>query len=336
MKKSQLSLKWLEVFQLIARSGSVKAAADESGLSISTVSHHLSKLEISLGRPLFDHSCRPMRLTPTGAGFLRQIDDALRLIRAAEREAQNGTTAETRNLSLALVEDFDSQIAPELARALSATMPNCTFRHLTRPSHEILNLLRTHDIDIGVATRPLFDQPDFAEYPLLRDPFVLAVPAGQSAPPEQYINGTSGLPLLRYSQSQIIGSLIEAQLNRLHITLPNRNEFESNQSIMNMVAEGCGWAITTPACYARARQFHREVRLVPFPGKEFSRTLSAFTLRGPEPVAASSVIASLRHLIQTRAIAPVIHRMPWLASQFYVVTHQNDGTEVSGFLRSTT
>ena len=41
MQETDLSLKWLEVFKLTAALGSVRAVAKETGLSISTVSHHL-------------------------------------------------------------------------------------------------------------------------------------------------------------------------------------------------------------------------------------------------------------------------------------------------------
>ncbi len=86
-----------------------------------------------------------------------------------------------------------------------------------------------------------------------------------------------------------------------------------------MVAEGCGWAITTPACYARARRFHRQMRLVPFPGKGFSRTLSVFTPEIHDPGATATVIATLRQLIQTRAIDPAVAQLPWLADQFWLM-----------------
>lgn len=319
MKNSQLSLKWLEVFQRVARSGSIQDAADQSGLSVSTVSHHLSKLEKTLGTPLFDHARRPMPVTPAGANFLRNVDEALRLIKHAEIEVRSSPLSETQHLSLALVEDFDSEIAPELARNLQAHMPNCTFRHLTRPSHEILSLLRNHEIDIGVATQPQFTQQGLTETPLLRDPFVLAVPTDMKVSPEDCLGGKSNLPFLRYSQNQIIGNVIEAHLRRLRVSLPNRFEFESNQSMMNMVAEDCGWAITTPACYARARRFHRMVRLVPFPGKGFSRTLSAFVPETHDTAATRTVVTLLRQLIQTQAIDPVTAQMPWLADHFRLV-----------------
>ena len=44
---------------------------------------------------------------------------------------------------------------------------------------------------------------------------------------EDFLAGTSGLPLLRYSRDQIIGTQIEAHLKRIKASLPNRFEFES-------------------------------------------------------------------------------------------------------------
>ena len=128
-----------------------------------------------------------------------------------------------------MIEDFDSEIAPELARALSRSMPGCRFRHLTRPSHDILELLRAGKIEIGIAAQPQYDASDLVEFPLLRDPFVLAVPADHDVTAEACLEGSTSLPLLRYSTDQIIGRQIEAQLRRLRLSPPNRFEFESNQ-----------------------------------------------------------------------------------------------------------
>ncbi len=316
MKQSKLSLKWLEVFLLTARSGAVQEAAREAGLSVSTVSHHLRSLEDTLGMSLFDHARRPLRLTPTGAVFHRYVEEALWLLRKAETELRSGALSETRELSLGLIEDFDSEIGPELARSLAAGMPRCRFRHLTRPSHEILTLLRHQEIDIGIAARPQFDPEDLIERPLMREPFALAVPEGDTTPPEDYLAGRSPRPLLRYSSNQFMAGQIEQQLRRLHVTVDGRFEFESNQTLMSMVAEGDGWAITTPLNYIRARPLHRQIALVPFPAKGFARYLSVYTTETAADPVVNSVVGTLRRLIAERAIQPAVERMPWLEGQF--------------------
>lgn len=323
MKRSQLSLKWLEVFQLAARSGTIQSAAHETGLSVSTVSHHIRSLEDSLGVTLLDHFRRPMTLTPAGIVFLRNIEEALRLIRKAEVEAKSGVLSQTRDLTLALIEDFDSEIAPELIRVLATSMPDCAFRHFTRPSHEILDLLRSRDVDLGIATRPQFDSHDLVEYPLVRDPFVLAVPAGREIATDTLLTGRSPLPFLRYSRSQIIGAMIESQLRRLRISLANKFEFESNQSLLGLVAEGDGWTITTPLNYMRARRFQPQITLLPFPGKGFGRTISLFATDIHPRDVAITISQTVSRMIRSRALSPSLDRHPWLRDQFTLPADRN-------------
>jgi DNA-binding transcriptional LysR family regulator len=131
-----LSLKWLELFQTYARTSSLQATANETGLSISTVSHHLRNLEEHLGVDLFDHTRRPMVLTPTGRNFLRNIAQAMQAIRKATAEASAGNVADASYLRIGTIEDLDSDVTPELAVYLSQKLPDCNFLYHTGTSHE--------------------------------------------------------------------------------------------------------------------------------------------------------------------------------------------------------
>ena len=88
--RKDLNLKTLELFQICAEKGSLNAVAVDTGLSVSTVSHHLRSLEDYLGINLFDHTRRPMVLTQKGQLFLHNISDALHTIRKAKAEASLG------------------------------------------------------------------------------------------------------------------------------------------------------------------------------------------------------------------------------------------------------
>jgi len=319
MQRTDLSLKWLEVFQLTATLGSVQAVAQETGLSASTVSHHLRALENQLGVSLLDHRRRPMVMTPAGGIFLKYIDEAMTLVRKAQAEVVSGNVHEARKLHLGLIEDFDSEIGPELAVYLASSMPNCDFAHRTRPSHEILDLLRQHKIDMGIANRPGDRTLELQEMPLLRDPFVLAVPENASNTPDDFLAGNSDLPFLRYSSIQHISGQIEAQLRRLKIALPQRFEIESNQTMMAMIAAGAGWAITTPLCYMRAKRFHSQVKLHRFPGKMFARYISVFATQECPKASHQIVCKTLQILIQKRAVRPAVEMMPWLSGEFNLI-----------------
>jgi len=175
-----------------------------------------------------------------------------------------------------------------------------------------------HRLDIGVAVRPVEVIDGLRETPLLKDPFVLAVPADFDARPEDLLSDKVSLPFLRYSRDQVIGTQIEAQLRRLGITLPNRFSFESNQSIMAMVAAGAGWAVTTPLSHFRAKRFHGQVRLLPFRNKEFARHISLFsTQECAEPVR-KEVESTLRDLVETYLIRPAHEATPWLQDSLHL------------------
>lgn len=319
MQRSGLSLKWLEVFQLAARSGSVQSVAAETGLSISTVSHHLRALDERLGVSLLDHSKRPMVLTAAGEGFLRHIEEALRHIRAAELDAISGDLMKAQNLALGMVDDFEAEIAPELASILAARMHNAKLGLYIRPSHEIIAMLRKRQIFAGIVSRPVDTVIDLTEYPLLRDPFVVVTPIGIDATPDDCMAGRSGLPLLRYSQSQFIGRQIEAQLRRLRVKLPNRFEFDSTQSILGLIAEGRGWTITTPTNVLRARRFQPRVSVHRFPQQAFARHISLFTTEDFSTDMAQMIADTMRRLIRTRVVAPAIEQMDWLEGAFHVL-----------------
>lgn len=318
-KSRELSLKWLKLFQICAQEGSLQAAAEETGLTVSTISHHLRSLESHLGVELFNHSRRPMILTPKGQVFLRNIDNALHAIRMAEAEASAGNVAEARYLRVGAVEDFDSDIIPELAVFLSTRMPRCDFLFQSGASAAIIEQLRNRQLDIGITASPTERPPDLQDRPLLRDPFVVILKVGEERVLADIVAGKTKLPFLRFSSNLIISRQIEAQLRRMGLIAPHRFECSNNQTLMAMVAAGTGWTITTPLLFARAKRFHPRLRMHPFPGKSFARILSIMST----PDCSASIVelfdCQLRKLITEHAIAPYRDTAPWLKDSFKLV-----------------
>ena len=315
-----LSLRWLEVFQLISKSGSMQKVAQETGLSISTVSNHLRSLENTLGVDLVDHTRRPMGLTPAGVVFARYVYDGLMTLKRGEAEIRSGSWQHATDLRMALLDDFDNEVGPDLFQFLSTALPRCSFRHYTRPSHEIIEKLQEQKLDAGVATRPVGLLPDLIEYPLMRDPFILVVPAGFTGKLESLTKADPPLPFLRYSRDLTIGKQIETQLNRLKISLPNRFELECNQSIIGLVAESNGWAVTTAASYQRAQRFHDRVKVIRFPEKSFARTVSLFTTNVYPEATSQLIHEALQKSLSVRFTTPMRRRFPWLTEDFHIIS----------------
>lgn len=317
MDRSNLSLKWLEVFQAVARSGSVREAAKRLDISISTVSHHLTCLERAVGRPLVDHHKRPMALTPEGASLLQRVDESLWLLRKGVSEVWSddpGTLV--RRLKIASIEEFDARVMPGLATQVSQTLRACDLSFLSRPSHDILTLLQSEEIDCGIASASEFTATRLIETPLLRDPYVLVVPRARPEDARAHLEGASGLAFLRYSKQQLIGRRVEAQLRRLRLDIPSRLEFESTSTIMSLIAKGRAWTITTALNYACADRFHADTQAMAFPDAGFVRQISLFR-REDLPDALFKVIeTSLRPLVQSLMIDPIVRQEQWLGGEF--------------------
>ena len=315
--RRDLSLKWLELFQICARKGSLRAASEESGLTISTVSHHLRNLENHLGVELFNHARRPMVLTPKGRVFLRNIDDALLSIRKAEASA--GNISEASYLKLGVVEDFDSDITPELAVFLSEAMPSCDFVYLTESSHAVIEMLLNRQLDLGVTATPGEKLGELQDRPLLRDPFVVVLPRPCEQSLSDIVENRTNLPFLRFSSNLMIARQIESQLRRIAVKSPHTFECSNSQTLMAMVAAGAGWTITTPLLFSRAKRFQPRLKMHRFPGKGFARTLALVATPDCSRSMIELVDNRIRGLIDEHAISPTHLSTPWLADSFMLL-----------------
>jgi len=316
INRKDLSLKGLELFRLTAVNGSLQSVARETGLSVSTISHHLKTLEESIGVELFNHARRPLVLTPTGQKFLRNVEGALLSIRKAKAEASAGNVTEASLLRIGSIEDIESDIIPELAVYLSSFMPKCDFSFQSDSSHTIIEMLRNRQLDLGIIAAPTDRPSDLNETPLLKDPFTVVLPKGQEHQLKDIFSGKSKLPLIRFPPNQIIARQIESQLRRTGLSFPSRFECSNSQTQMAMVASGVGWAITTPMLFFRSKRFQSKLQLHPFPGKSFSRHLAIYSTPDCSEAVRSIVSEKMKGLVNSQVIQPMHQSVPWLNSSF--------------------
>ena len=335
MERSNVSLKWLEAFQAVGRFGSISEGAARLGVSISTVSHHVACLEDELGVALIDHGKRPMQLTPRGEILLARVDEALSVLRKGlSGVSSDDLSAVMRLVRIAVIEDFDVEVSPFLIEHLSRVLPSCEFMHLSRPSHQVFELMRSEQIDIGVAASAEVDTKGLIEEPILRDPFIVVAPGSAAEAAADLMAGRTALPFLRYSREQMMGRRIDLHLSRLGIFLPATIESESTHTILSMVAAGRGWTISTALSIARARRLLPRLRPLPFPSKAFSRMISLFrrdTL--PEQIYRSCE-DMLRRAVATTVVEPLTTNAPWLDGQLRLLPEADAPTEITATAHS--
>ncbi|HTP74028.1 MAG TPA: LysR family transcriptional regulator, partial [Burkholderiaceae bacterium] len=103
---SRLPLHTLPSFRVIARTGNLRAAAEELHLTHSAVSQQLRQLETTLGIELFDRRARRIVLNAAGAALLQAVGPALDQIDAGVRAATAAASGAETRLRVTLLPSF--------------------------------------------------------------------------------------------------------------------------------------------------------------------------------------------------------------------------------------
>jgi DNA-binding transcriptional LysR family regulator len=307
-----VSLRAIEVFEEIARTGSLQDAAHNLDLSAPAASQQLKKLEVALGQTLVDHGRRPLTLTRAGRAYLVHVRDAMAQLRYGSTALSLMDMTSLRRLRLGIIDDFDTDVTPKLTVRLASVLTQCDLSLQTAPSHAILQSIGDRSLDIGIAARPLEVPAGITETPLLRDPFVLIVPRGHLEGPPSRLDALQDLPFLRYDRSQVMGRQIATHLTRLKLQPQGRVELDSNQAIFGLIAAGAGWAISTPLGFLRARRFQGQIDIYPLPFTGFSRVISLFRPSDWTDEVARIIATMLRDLLLAEAVDPGLEVFPWL------------------------
>ncbi len=314
-----VTLRGLEVFEALAKTGSVAQASDLTGLSQPAVSQQLRNLEKALGTDLVDHGKRPMRVTPAGRSFLARTETVLSELRLAQSELTVMDLTHLSTLSIGLIDDFDNDLTPRLVTVLADSLTKCRFKLITAPSHEISEAMQAQRLHIAVAASTGEMLEGVIEYPLVRDPFMLVTPKGFVPDGADVMATLQNLPLLRYAREQLISRQIEGHLARQKLEFEERFEIGSHLALVAMVARRVGWSITTPLGYMRAARFHDQIDAFPLPIASFSRTISLFAGADWADRVPRDVAQTMRQLVQRQMIDPALTQLPWLSGQLRVI-----------------
>lgn len=103
---SRIPLHTLPSFRVIARTGNLRAAAEELHLTHSAISQQLKLLESQLGFELFDRRARRIALNPAGHALLAAIGPALDQIDAGVRSAAAAGAGAQQRLRVSALPSF--------------------------------------------------------------------------------------------------------------------------------------------------------------------------------------------------------------------------------------
>lgn len=148
-----ISPRQLEVFSAIAAAGSVRAAADQLGLSQPAASMALAELERLLGAPLFDRHQRRLHLNPQGRDLLPRAREVVERLR--ELADSVAGSAPRGALAVGASNTIGNYLVGDLLGGFVAAHPAVKLSLRVANTAEIVSGVLDFSLDVGCIEGPL-------------------------------------------------------------------------------------------------------------------------------------------------------------------------------------
>src|ERR687897_906061 len=174
-----VELRHLAALQAVAEEGSFGRAAEHLGYTQSAVSQQIAALERIVGQRLVERpgGPKPVSLTEAGRLLLTHADAIAARVAAAQADLTALADGQAGTLRVGVFQSVGQRILPEVMRRFLRSWPQVKVT-LTESADdvELLALVERGDLDLTFSDLPLVEGP-FESVELLRDPYVLVVPA---------------------------------------------------------------------------------------------------------------------------------------------------------------
>lgn len=309
-------LRALEVFMTAVETGNLTAAAERLGTTQSSVSQTLANLESNLEVRLLDRTVRPLRVTTAGRFLYDRASHILAEARRTGRDIQAGHFQQLHHVRIALVDSIATAVGRPLIDAVRRRTEDWSIS--TGLSHMHAPALLSRQVDIIISDDALEDHDDLSRFPILREPFVLALPPDFEGDVLGLDRLQRQMEFIRYPAHSLIGQSIERYLRRQQVELPRRLHLDNTFAVISTVASGVGWTITTPLCLFQSGIKRWPVVCRPLPGQPQFRQLTLVARRNelwdlPRVIAEDSC-----QILRERFLADVAASLPWVASLIHI------------------
>lgn len=161
----------------VAEELSFTRAAARLHMTQPPLTRQIKELEDELGVQLFNRTKRVVQLTKAGEVFVERAQRLLQdldLLRRASGQAHRG---EAGRLTIGFLGAIAFDLFPRILREYRALMPNVRIELYESDNQALMEGVRSGTIDAAFL-RPYYEHADISMKTLLRDHFVVALPAG--------------------------------------------------------------------------------------------------------------------------------------------------------------
>lgn len=151
MSRAQISLSHLRYFYAVARTQSIREAANQLHVVQSAISRQIKNLEQDIGVPLFDRHARGVRLTEAGRILADYAHQLFLGLDYAQSKIDELRALHRGTVRLCTVEGAVTELVPAVASAFQRDFPGLKLVLIVRGTLGVVDTVLADDADVGIA-----------------------------------------------------------------------------------------------------------------------------------------------------------------------------------------
>lgn len=154
---------------------SISKAAQKLFISQPSLSVMIQKIEEEVGVPLFDRTCKPIRLTEAGREYIKATEEIIHIEKAFENYLEACQELQTGSLTIGSNQLLSSLVLPRYIGRFIEKYPNIHLNLVDDNSVILENMAISGQLDLVLDNHPL-DRSIFEQQILRKEHLILAVP----------------------------------------------------------------------------------------------------------------------------------------------------------------
>jgi LysR family nitrogen assimilation transcriptional regulator len=260
-----MDVRQLRYFAEVAANANFNRAAERLHVAQPALSRQIHKLQDELGVALFRRVGRGIALTRPGALLAEHANFILKQLERARDAVVAEATEPRGTAALGAPPSVGYSVFASIAERYAAKYPGVTLRLVEGMTHNLLQWLRTGQIDLAIITLPdanpaSLDKDLALTRTIVEDLLVFGPPEIDRLPPLTSLKDLTQLPLILTSRPNMARLIMENAASRQNIHLDVRLEVESLHVMKDLVARGLGYGVVPRiGLYGETRPFRTSV-----------------------------------------------------------------------------
>jgi DNA-binding transcriptional LysR family regulator len=230
-------------FHEVARTGSIRKAAQNLNISASAISRQIAQLEHELDQPLIERLARGIRLTEAGRITARHLHQTLMSENVMRAKLAELSGNEIGRVQIAAIEGALSHVLPRAIRDYASLYSEIDVEIRIAGADTVAQTVRDDDTEVGVVFQPS-ELTRLVVHAEMRSPFCAILPVAHPMAGKRHLEfrDVAGMPLILNDHTFSARTHVERAARDIGVEIRSSVLISSIEGAKAMVAAGLGIA----------------------------------------------------------------------------------------------